>query len=198
VASFITRRQHAPDVVVRAANALLPRDIAVRAAAEVPLGFDPRRNAQSRWYRYTYCPGKTRPALLRNRAWHVGPALDVEAMASAAQTLTGRHDFAAFAPPYHARRGSTERVVCRADIVRQGWLAFLDIEANAFLAHMVRRIAGTLADVGRGKLGCEEFQGLIAGAAPGAAAATAPAGGLCLMKVRYESGLFDDETRDDI
>ncbi len=198
VASFLTGRRRAPDVIVRAANALLPRDIAVRAAAKVPLRFDPRRDAQSRWYRYTYCLGKTRPALLRNRVWHVGPALDLQAMAGAAQSLIGRHDFAAFAPSYQAKRGSSERVVCRADIVGRGQLAFLDIEANAFLAHMVRRIAAAFAEVGQGKLGCEQFRSLVAEARPGAAAATAPARGLCLMKVRYEGGLFDDETDDDI
>ena len=75
---------------------------------------------------------------------------------------------------------------------------YFDIEANAFLRHMVRRIVGALVEVGSGKRTAASFGELVERLSPGAAAATAPARGLCLMKVRYESGLFDDETNEDI
>ena len=198
VASFRTRSRHSPFVFARGANALLPGDISVRAAGNVPLGFNPRRDAVSRWYRYTLYLRPQRPALLRHFVWGVAPDLDLERMAHAARALTGTHDFAAFTAPSQAKRSVTVRNVTRASLRRQGRLALLDIEGNAFLPHMVRRIAGTLAEVGRGRMTEAEFERLVREAPPGEASTTAPPRGLCLMKVRYESGLFDDETDEDI
>ncbi len=192
VASFSTTSEHPLEVFERGTNALLPRDVAVHAAAEVPPGFDPRRQARSRWYRYTLHTGRGRPALLRHRVWHAGKPLDIDAMADAAASLAGRHDFAAFTAPSEARRRSTERLVTRAGLVREAALVHLDIEANAFLQHMVRRVAGALVEVGLGKRTPEDFRALVTEASPGTARLMAPAHGLCLMKVRYESGLFDE------
>jgi tRNA pseudouridine38-40 synthase len=119
-------------------------------------------------------------------------------MAAAARQLEGCHDFAAFTPPSQAARQRTERVVFGAALAANGERAQLDIEANAFLQHMVRRIMGTLVEVGRGRLAASEFGRLVREAPPGDASYTAPARGLCLMRVRYESGLFDDEADEDI
>ena len=199
VASFLTGSRHSAETFVRGLNALLPGDISIRAAAEVPLGFDPRRQAQSRWYRYTIHTGRERPALLRYLVWHVGQLLDVTAMAAAAGALPGRHDFAAFTPPSKARRRWTERVVMAAHVNCWGkGLACFDIEANAFLPHMVRRLVAALVEVSLGKRTAAEFEALLHEARPGAVRSLAPARGLCLMKVRYESGLFDDETDEDL
>jgi len=200
VASFLTTARHSVETFVRGTNALLPPDISVQAAAEAPPDFNPRRHAVRRWYRYTLYLRPQRSALLRNRAWQVGQPLDLDAMSRAAQALVGSHDFASFAPPSEARRGSTRRHVFRARLLveRGSALAHFDIEANAFLQRMVRRIVGTLVEVGRGKRTVGEFRDLIERPQPGGAAATAPAQGLCLMKVRYESGLFDAETNEDI
>lgn len=198
VASFVTASRRSLEVIERAANAHLPGDIAVRRAAEVGPGFDPRRQAVARWYRYLIQPGGQRPALLRRWVWHLPVGLDVEAMAQAAATVCGRHDFAAFTAPSEARRRSTERLVTRSEVRRKGRLVVFDIEANAFLPHMVRRIVGALVEVGRGRRSVPEFERLVRSGRPGEASATAPARGLYLMKVRYESGLFDDETDEDI
>jgi len=198
VASFVTTSRRSLEVLVRAVNAHLPADIAVRRAAEVPRDFDPRRQALSRWYRYRLQAGGERPALCRRFLWHIPTSLDLEAMALAAKALTGQHDFAAFTAPSEARRRSTQRLVTQAALRWRGRQVSFDIEANAFLPHMVRRIMGTLVEVGRGRRSVEGFQALVSEPRPGEAAATAPARGLYLMKVRYESGLFDDETDEDI
>jgi len=198
VASFKTHSRLALSTVARGANALLPRDIAVRAAREAPEGFDPRRWARRRWYRYRLDLGPQKPALQRNFAWHISAELNLPAMAEAAKALNGRHDFAAFTAPSEAKRTVTERQVFRARFKGRGQGATFDIEANAFLPHMVRRIVGTLVEVGLGKLSVDGFAGLVSEAPPGKASKTAPPRGLCLMKVRYESGLFDDETNEDI
>jgi len=187
-----------PQELARALNALLPRDIAVRAAAEVPLSFNPRRQAVGRWYRYTIYRGSQRPALLRRLAWHVDRPLDTDAMARAAGLLVGRHDFAAFTQPSLAGRRRTERIVARAGLRRVKRLLLFDIEADSYLPYMVRRIVGGLVEVGTGKRSLAGFESLLRQGPPGAAVFTAPARGLCLMKVRYGNGLFDDETDEDI
>ena len=198
VASFVTRSRHSPEVFTRAANALLPGDIAVRATAEVPPGFDPRRDAMRRWYRYTLHLGPQRPALMRDFLWHVGEGLDVEAMAQGAAAFCGRHDFAAFTAPSEAARRRTEREVTMATLRRVNQLAMFDIEANAFLPHMVRRIMGTLVEIGQGKRPASDARRLVHEATAGEARRMAPARGLCLIKVRYESRLFDAETNEDL
>ncbi len=198
VAAFPTESRRRTDVFVRGTNSQLPDDIAVRAAAEVPSEFDPRRHALSRLYRYTLHLGPERPVLDREVVWRVGPSLDFEAMEAAARCLEGCHDFAAFTPPSEASRRRTERSVFGVALLRRGRTASFDIEASGFLRNMVRRIMGTLVEVGRGKLHPDAFERLVREATPGDASYTAPARGLCLMKVRYESGLFDDETDEDL
>ncbi len=198
VASFVTASRHSPDTFVRGLNALLPLDISVRAAADVPADFDPRRRALSRRYRYTILLRPQRSALRRRFVWQVDQPLDLDSMTTAAALLVGRLDFAAFSQPSLAGRRRTDRLVTCATLRRTRDMAQFDIEANSFLPHMVRRIVGTLVQVGLRKTSLREFETLGREAPPGAAAATAPARGLCLMRVRYESGLFDDETDEDI
>jgi len=198
VASFETTSAHSVETFRRGANALLPRDISVRSVVEAPPGFDPRRHATSRWYRYTLLLGEERPALLRNLVWHVTQGLDIATMSEAAAFLVGRHDFAAFTQAAEARRVRTERVVSAAGWRTNRDKAFFDIEANAFLPHMVRRIVGALVEVGIGRRDLGEFEALVREARPGAASRMAPPRGLCLMKVRYGSGLFDDEENENL
>jgi tRNA pseudouridine38-40 synthase len=198
VAAFLTGSRLPLETFERGANALLPDDISVRAAGEVPLAFDPRRHALSRHYRYTIHLGRRRSALLRQFVWEAPGRLDVKAMAEAACRLVGNRDFGAFTQASEARRRTTQRDVMRATFHRKGSLALFDIEASAFLPQMVRRIVGALVEVGSGRRSQAAFEALVREAPPGGASAVAPARGLCLMKVRYENGLFDDETDEDI
>lgn len=193
VAAFTTAGRHREATIGRALNALLPNDIAIRAVQETPNDFDPRRDAISRWYRYTIHMGSARPAIERVTMWHPGRALDSRAMQKAASALAGKHDFAAFAPASEARKRSTVRQMMMAEVVQSGGHIYVDVEANAFLAHMVRRIVGALVEVGSAKMLVAEFRELVRRAVPGSASRTAPARGLCLVKVRYESGLFDEQ-----
>jgi tRNA pseudouridine38-40 synthase len=198
VAAFRTESRRRIEVFAPGMNAHLPADIAVRAAREIPDGFDPRRDARRRWYRYTLHLGATRSALRREFSWHMYEGVDLTEMAEATRHLEGCHDFAAFTAPSAAARMNTVRIVFGASLKREGELAQFDIEATAYLPHMVRRIMGTLAEVGRGKKSSDDFRRLVEDARPGAASKTAPPHGLCLMRVRYESGLFDDEADEDV
>ncbi|MGI8552491.1 MAG: tRNA pseudouridine(38-40) synthase TruA, partial [Dehalococcoidia bacterium] len=173
-------------------NAYLPRTIAVRAIKEVEPGFDPRRMAEARRYRYVLVGGAVRSPLLSLRAWQVRPDLDQGLMHEVGESLVGERDFAAFAPPEASRR-STRREVFAFDIRRRGRTIELEIEANAFLMHQVRRTVATLVRVGSGKMTVKDFRRWLIEAAPGSFEAAAPPFGLYLLQVRYQPSIFTQE-----
>ncbi len=185
VASFATRAPYGLKAFVGGLNRWLPADIAVRRAMEVPLGFDVRRRASSREYRYAIHRSPVRSPLLQRFAWQVGETLDVEEMRRAAAGLVGRRDFAAFAGSGLKIGGRTVRTVYRCELSLRGPLVFLLMEANAFLPHQVRRTAGALVQVGLGRQSAEQFLALAREAVPGTMGPAAPAQGLCLMRVSY-------------
>lgn len=167
-----------------ALNALLPRDIVVLKAEEVPQDFNARFSARSKLYYYTVRNGRTRPALSRDFCWHVRWPLEILPMHQAAAHLLGRHDFAAFQSA-GADTSTTVRTVFRADWTRSFDTLTFAIEADGFLYNMVRAIVGTLAAVGRGKITPDEFAEIVNAKDRARAGRTAPAQGLCLMRVRY-------------
>ena len=194
VVSFCTEFSQGTRKLQRALNAVLPRDIAVADMAEADQHFHARFSAQSRLYIYTIYMDESRAPLLDRYAAHVGETLDVEAMREAASCLIGEQDFSAFGQPPSG--SNTVRVVRRAEWRRhvrvgQGLAAehavcwHFEIEANAFLRGMVRRVVGTLLQVGRGRLGVEGFTKVLESKDISTAGAPAPAAGLCLWCVRY-------------
>ena len=190
VASFVTDSALATETLLRALNAWLPEDVTVREVADVQMDFDPRRDARRRAYRYVIDNRTARPALDRGRAWHVAGELDVEAMAEAARGLQGRHDFAAFASRLEDEWASTVRELYCFTVARRGSRIVLDVEANAFLPHQVRRMTGALIDVGRGKISPDEYVSLLDGL-PSSAGPAAPPHGLYLLRVDYETPIFN-------
>jgi tRNA pseudouridine38-40 synthase len=187
VAAFTAETRHGADTVRKALNANLPEDVAVRAVREVPEGFDPRRWARRRWYRYTVANGESREPLTRRAAWHIEGSLDLLAMQAAAQALVGRRDFSPFSGPLEPGRTSV-RTVFTAGWSCEGSTLLFDIEADAYLPQMVRRIAGALIRVGRRAATVEEIVRLLEQAEPGSSGYTAPAHGLCLQRVWYDEG----------
>lgn len=185
VAAFTTAARHSPATFVRALNALLPADIAVRAAAEVAENFDPRRHALRRCYRYCIVAASERRPLWRRTAWQVMAALDTAAMAQALAALPGEHDFAAFGGAPGPGR-STIRRMERAWLERRGAAGIaVWLEANAFLPHQVRRTVGALVEIGRGRLAPGVFAEWLARPRPGIAGPAAPPRGLTLVSVTY-------------
>jgi tRNA pseudouridine38-40 synthase len=191
VIAFDTQWRHGLDDLERALNAVLPQDVAVRDVEEVAPGFHPRYDALSRRYRYTVYNSATRWPLARQYSLHVAGALDVAAMATAAQALVGEHDFAAFGQP--TQGDVTVRRVLEAEwrqrelAPQQGdgsWLIF-DIEANAFLYRMVRSIVGTLLKVGQGNMGADEVAAILESRDRRRSGPAAPAHGLSLIAVKY-------------
>ncbi|MFN0145591.1 MAG: tRNA pseudouridine(38-40) synthase TruA [Dehalococcoidia bacterium] len=187
VAAFSAETRLGAAAVGRALNAHLADDLAVRDVSAVGAGFDPRRCARRRWYRYTIWNAEGRSPLRRRTAWHVKGDLDLPAMQAASRALAGRQDFLACSGPLVAGRTSV-RTVFGAGWLRSGEAVLFDITADAFLPHMVRRLAGALVRVGRGQLKEEEFVRLLKEAEPGSMGPTAPAHGLCLVRVEYDEG----------
>ena len=185
VASFSAELRLEPATLRRALNASLPKDIVVRSVEEVPEGFDARRSAQARTYRYTILRREYPSACLGRHSLHVPYPLDAMAMVEAAQAFVGTHDFSAF------RAGSCTaktpvRTILDASWRRSGDLWHFEIAGNAFLQHMVRIMVGTLLEVGRGRRTVADVAAVLASCDRRRAGKTAPAHGLCLMEVRYE------------
>jgi tRNA pseudouridine38-40 synthase len=162
----------------RALDALLPEDVAVRDLRRVPAGFHPRYAARYREYRYTVWNGPRSP--LRERlALGVRTPLDTAAMARAGSALEGRHDFSAFG----AADRQPVRTLHRVRVRRDGPLVTIDVRGDAFLRHMVRRIAAALLLVGRGEVEESAVAAALASRTPAFNGAVAPAKGLCLRRV---------------
>ncbi len=168
----------------RGLNQLLPRSIAIVAAAEAAPDFDARRSARGKLYRYSIWNADSRSARLARFTWHLPRSLDVARMRRAAQTLIGRHDFAAFRAA-DCERKTTVRTLRRLDVVRTGDLVEIDVEADAFLKNMVRILAGTLAEAGLGRLSPEDVGRTLAARDRKLAGPTAPPWGLTLVRVHY-------------
>jgi tRNA pseudouridine38-40 synthase len=189
VASVESSEPLAPETVVAALNARLPRDIRVLAARAVHDGFDARRAARLKRYGYLVDTATIPSPFLRGRAWHMGRALDVDAMRCAAPLLRGKQDFSAFC----AAPGRGRDPVCTARAVR---VVSLDnrigilMSADAFLHHMVRNVVGTLVEVGLGRRPPGWVGEVLAGRDRRAAGPTAPADGLYLLRVLYGWTLF--------
>ena len=185
VVAFNTSAPYRPETVLRALNARLPEDIAVRFVHEVSEDFDPRRDATSRFYRYTVLESGVRSPLSRRDSHAVRGPLNIDAMRSAGELMVGSHDFANFGAAPQAPRSSTVRRMDRVCLNRSGAFVRIDVEGNAFLTHQVRRMAGALVDIGAGRLRIEEVERQIAGDRAAPAARSLPPQGLCLLKVNY-------------
>ncbi len=166
------------------ANANLPADTRLLRVQPVADDFHARFSAQARRYRYVILNREVPSALLRQRVtWEHRP-LDVECMAAGAQHLLGEHDFSSFrALACQAR--SPVRTVQRLEVTRSGDLLYLDVQANAFLHHMVRNIAGVLITVGRGERPADWIAEVLAHRDRTRGGVTAPASGLYLVGVSY-------------
>lgn len=174
----------------RAANALLPADIAVRAVYPVQDGANARRHALGRRYRYTIATSEQARSPFQNRlTWALGRSLDLAAMQRSADLLPGLHDFRAFAavgePKLHYRCHVTE---ARWDHDGDGCTHFT-IAADRFLHHMVRMLVGTMVDIGLGRRPEGDMARLLELAHNGDTSPPAPAAGLAFVSAGYPAEL---------
>jgi tRNA pseudouridine38-40 synthase len=184
VASF----EHAgelPDPFAERLNAVLPADVAVWAAEPAPDGFDARRDAKSRRYRYRVLASPIRDPFEEGRALWWRYPLEPERLDECAAAAVGKHDFTAFTPT------DTEHVLFERNVTECLWeeerpdLLALEIEAPSFMRNQVRVLVGTMLEVGGDRRSVEDFRALLAGAPRDRAGETAPPHGLYLVGVEY-------------
>ena len=178
-------------------NSNLPPDINSNWVAEVEPGFHARFSARSRSYRYVIINRPVRAALQRHRAWLVRKLLDEKLMDRAAQVLLGEHDFSSFRAA-SCQAHSPVRTITRLNVTRAGEYLYIDCSANAFLHHMVRNLAGSLARVGAGDEPMEWIREILEARDRKVSGITAPAAGLTLTAVGYADFALPDSGRDNL
>jgi len=184
VTSFWTGSALLPQKFVSGLNHYLPEDISIVKAGVVSEKFNVMKDAVSREYRYQILNRRTRASLGNDIFYHVVAELDAELMNVASKLLIGKHDFASFVTDWD-REESTVRRIYDAGVERDGEKVAFHVKAHSFLTHQVRNMIGTLIRVGTGKIGFEEFRNILEMKKLSLAGPTAPAHGLCLMKVIY-------------
>jgi tRNA pseudouridine38-40 synthase len=184
VVSFTSEVERSPKSVRDGLNARLPETVACVQAEVVPDAFDPRHSPHRKTYRYRWLVRPSRSPLRRGQVWHVRAELDVDAMAAGVAHLVGSYDFSSF-----RASGCTathpNRTVEAAAIERVGDEVHLTMVGTGFLRHMVRIVAGTLYEVGRGARPPGWVAEVLAARDRARAGRTAPAAGLLLERIEY-------------
>jgi tRNA pseudouridine38-40 synthase len=192
VGSFRTQSALSAGEFQRALNALLPNSIRIVAAEEVGPDFNARWSARGKIYRYRLYRGKVVPPMLWRYVLHYPFPLDEEGMRDAAARFAGVHDFASFAASTGSedddKERSTEREIYSTELVRSpdGEELVFTVRGRSFLRYMVRKMVGTLLDVGRGKLKPDDINRLYELKDRSKSGPTVPPQGLCMVSVEHE------------
>jgi len=192
VGSFRTQSTLSAGEFQRALNALLPPTIRIAAAEEVGPDFNARWSARGKIYRYRLYRGKVVPPMLWRYVLHYPFPLDEEAMRDAAARFVGVHDFASFAASTGSeeddKERSTEREIFSTELVRSpdGEELVFTVRGRSFLRYMVRKMVGTLLDVGRSKLQPEDIDRLYELKDRSKSGPTVPSQGLCMVSVDHD------------
>ena len=183
-AHFITESKMKPSEFQLAINSLLPHDITIKEVRKVPMSFNARSSAKLKLYRYTILIRDFPSALNFRRSWFIPHKLDFAAMRRAAKYLQGEHDFTSFRAG-NCNAKSPVRKMDRVELFKQDGFLIFEFEGKGFLKHMVRNFIGTLVYVGRKKIPARQVKTILEARDRRQAGPTAPAQGLCLIKVEY-------------
>lgn len=188
VAVFDTYSRMPAEKFSYALNQRLPEDIVVQNSEEVPADFHPRHCDCRKTYEYTILNRQFPLPEYRNTAYFYYGNLDIENMQKACKAFIGEHDFAGFCSA-GAQVQSTIRTIYNLEILKRvidkGSIITIRVQGNGFLYNMVRIIAGTLLEVGKGKTRSEDMEAIISSCDRARAGATAPAKGLRLIEILY-------------
>jgi len=192
VASFRTQTALSTGDLQRALNALLPPTIRIVAVEETGPDFNARWSASAKTYRYRLYRGKVVPPAIWRYVLHYPFPLDEDRMRDAAARLVGAHDFASFAASTGSedddKERSTVREIYSTELARSAdneELVFT-VRGRSFLRYMVRKMVGTLLDVGRGRLAPEDIDRLYELKDRSKSGPTVPAQGLCMVSVEHQ------------
>ncbi len=184
VANFKTASPIGLDKLHFGLNALLPEDIAVTRVTHAPVDFHSRFCAKSKVYQYVILNSKHRSVFFRNSAYFCRYPLNINLMRKEAKALLGRHNFSAFCASAGKLKNQV-KTIKKITISKRNNLITITVKADGFLYNMVRNIAGTLIDIGRGKLSENSLKKILFSKNRRLAGPTAPAKGLYLLKIGY-------------
>lgn len=184
VAIFDTESQIPTDKLCYALNQYLPEDIRVQSSVEVPAEFHPRKTVSRKTYEYRILNRRIALPTERLYTHHVYYALDVTLMQRAAAYLIGEHDFKSFCS-VKTQVTDTVRTIYRLEVSKTDDIIMITVAGNGFLYNMVRIIAGTLMEIGRGAYPPEQIIRILQSCDRSTAGPTAPALGLSLLKIEY-------------
>jgi len=184
VVSFRLAREWEGEILLRALNGNLPRDIRVLQAAPADDDFHARLDAKSKTYRYQIYTGDVMNPLLARYAWHYPYDLVTGRMIEDSRCLIGRHDFSAFTVA-ECETASRVRTVTGIRVERAGGLLTIFFSGEGFLRYQVRTMVAALVEANRGRLKADSITKLITSGDRSLVGAPAPAQGLTLMKVEY-------------
>lgn len=185
--NFHTDHSIPPERLTAALNHFLPGDVSVLSCKEVPEEFHARYSCKGKEYEYQIWNHPVRNPFLRNRALHYYYELDLERLNAAAAEFLGKHDFTSFCSADSRVKGDLSRTITGSHWRREGDLVIYSVAADGFLYNMVRILVGTQLWVAAGKLEPEDIRGIIDQKDRNAAGPTAPAAGLFLNRVFYDS-----------
>lgn len=184
VVSFKTQGRIEIEKIPIAASSVLPEDIVVRKAFEVPMNFSALHSAKSKIYIYQIQTGKTLNPFTRNFAWHIPYPMDIGLMQNALDLLKGTHDFSAFKAASTTDMNPVRNML-EAEIYSEQDMIIIKLHATGFLYHMARNIVSAVVQVGRKKISLDDFHNIFLSCDRRKAPATAPAEGLFLFRVFY-------------
>jgi tRNA pseudouridine38-40 synthase len=184
VAHFRTQQDLPLSAFREGVNRYLPKDIAVQKAEFAPPDFHARYSAKGKWYRYTILQAPVRSPLEQPFCWHIRAPLNMETMQKAAESFVGCHDFTNFRSSACDAK-TTVREVFSISVRQEERKIIIDVRGSGFLKNMVRRMVGTLVEIGLGKKLPGEIQTMLSPGENVPAGPTAPPQGLCLMEVWY-------------
>ncbi len=187
VAHFLTESKMTEHQFQKALNSLLPHDIVVQQTKEVDMKFHSRKSATRKLYRYTIL-NRDYPSALNCRYSHyIASPLKISAMRQAAKEFLGKKDFASFQGAGCEAKSSVREIYKFTISKEENWIE-INIIGSGFLKHMVRNLVGTLIEVGLGKCDAQSVRAILKARDRNKAGPTAPARGLCLVKVSYKKG----------
>jgi tRNA pseudouridine38-40 synthase len=186
VAVFDTESVIPAEKICLAVNQRLPEDIRVQTSKEVSANFHPRRQASRKTYEYRILNTKVALPTQRLYANYIYYDLDISLMQEAANYLIGEHDFKSFCS-VKTQASDTVRTIYQLNVAKNGDIITISVTGSGFLYNMVRIIAGTLLEVGRGAYPPSKLEGILKGCDRSLAGPTALAHGLTLIKIKYES-----------
>ena len=185
VANFKTNSTLPIEKFPIAINSKIKKSIVIRSAEEVDERFHSRLNCKKKTYRYVINNSKYGTAIYRNLETHIPIPLDIEKMKQAVKYFEGEHDFKAFKASGTSSKSSV-RTIYKADVISMpDERIYIELTGNGFLYNMVRIIAGTLVDVGLGKINPDDIPDIIKSGKRENAGKTLPPQGLYLVQVEY-------------